>query len=434
VGLVSTLLERRSANITLDQLDEALDSIVNGRQSYTGKNLATESALETVVVYACVSLLAETIASLPLPLYRRLPGGGKTRDNRHRLYPILHDLPNPEMTSAELREALVGHLALWGNCYCEIERGDNGIRALWPLRPDRMVPKRTDANQLYWEYTLPNGIKKPFADNMIFRVHGLSSNGIQGYSPIAMARQSIALAQATEEYGARFFGNDSRPGGVLRHPGTLKNEGRANLKKSWDEMHRGLSNSHRIAILEEGMTWEQIGIPPEEAQFLESRKFQRSEISMLYRIPPHMISDTERNTSWGVGIEVMSIGFVTYTLRPWLVKIESAIYRSLLTPAERYIYFAEHLVDGLLRGDAVTRAQALQIQRQNGVINADEWRELENRNPLPDDDGQEFWRPANMAVVGEEPPVPVAAPEPMAETKPVAAPAAKGVPTNGKTK
>ncbi len=392
MGLVGNLLERRGY-MTLDQLDQWMDRGF-GLLAATGKDVSPVSAMSSVAVYSCVALLAETIAALPKPVYRRLPSGGKERASNHSLYKILHDAPNDEMTAYEFWECQVGHLCTWGNAFSEIERSDRGVRGLWPLRPDRMTLKRNGGNQLFYEYRLPSGEPKLFAKDMIMHLRGLSSNGVIGYSPIMQARESVALAQATEEFAARFFGNDARPGGFLSAPGKVKDVDR--MKANWDDAHKGLSKSHRIAVLEDGVTWQSVSMPLQDAQFLESRKFQLNEICRLYRVPPHMVSDVERSTSWGTGIEQQSLGFVIYTLLPWLTRIEQRIHQDLFTPAERQNYFCEHLVDGLLRGDAVTRAQAFQIWRQNGVLSADEWREKENMNPLPEGQGQVYWMPANM--------------------------------------
>lgn len=377
-----------------------MDRALLGLPAGAGVDVSPSTALTSTAVYACVGLIAETIGALPLITYRRLPAGGKERAPSHPLYKILHDAPNDEMTACEFWECQVGHLCLWGNAYAEIERSDRGVRGLWPLRPDRMSLGRTTDGALYYEYRLPNGTSKIFQRNQIMHLRGLSSNGVIGYSPIVQAKEAIGLALATEAYGAKFFGSGSRPGGVLQAPqGTkLSPPAMDRLKADWERMHQGLSNAHRVAILEEGITWQAIGIPPNEAQFLETRRYQLAEIARIYRIPPHMVGDVERSTSWGTGIEQQSLGFLAYTLMPWLVRIEKRIYQDLFSVNDPTGAFAEHLVDGLLRGDAVTRAQAMQIWRQNGVINANEWRERENLNPLPGADGDTYWMPANMTT------------------------------------
>ena len=390
MGILTSLFERR---VSVSDLKNPqywlLEALSAGTGTATGKTISVEGSLAFVPVYACVRLLATSIASLPLPVYRRLPGGGKERDAGHPLYPLLHDQPIPEMTSCEMRQAMVGHLMLWGNAYANIERGADGRPiALWPLRPDRMRVERSPrTGQLLYRYSVPGGEERVLLADEVMHWRGLSSDGQIGYSPISLAREAVGMGLSAEEYAARFFGNDSRPGGILKTPNKLTPESANASKESWQAAHGGLTNAHRVAVLQEGLEWQSIGIPPKDAQFLELRQFQRTEIAMLFGVPPHMIGDTERSTSWGTGIEQQGIGFVTYTLRPWLVAIEQRIKADLFLQAERETWFAEFLVDGLLRGDAKGRAESLAIQRQNGVINADEWREIENRNPLPDGQG-----------------------------------------------
>jgi HK97 family phage portal protein len=381
---------------TLANPQSWLVEALGGGKAASGVTVNENTALKSTAVFACVRILAETVASLPLPVYRRLPGGGKERATDHYLYPLLHDQPNPEMTSFEFRETLMGHLALWGNAYAEIQRNGAGeVVALWPLRPDRMRVSRDDQG-LQYKYTLPDGTTAVLRQRNIMHIRGLSGDGLVGYSPIRMAREAIGLALATEEFGARFFGQGSRPSGVLEHPGKLSKEAKENLRESWERMHSGLSGAHRIAILEEGMKWTQIGIPPEDAQFLETRKFQVTEIARIFRIPPHMLADLERATF--SNIEHQSIEFVVHTIRPWLVRWEQAFKRDLFLPGEREIYFAEFLVDGLLRGDIESRYRAYATARQWGWMSANDVRELENMNPIPG--GDVYLIPLNMVPAG----------------------------------
>lgn len=407
MSLIARLLNTEQRTMSLAELDAMLDRSVGGVESGTGLYVGPDSAMTSAVVYACVNVLAQTIASLPLLVYRRLPGGGKERNENHPLYSILHDQPNPEMTAYELRAALVGHVCLWGNAYCEIERSDTRVIGLWPLRPDKMTVARDANNQLLYVYTLPSGQKKPFAFENIMHWRGLSGNGIIGYSPIAQAAEAIGVDLATRQYGARFFGNNSQPGGILTHPGKLSVEAAQKVKNQWESAHRGLDTSQRVAVLEEGITWTTIGIPPEQAQFLETRRYERSEIAALYRIPLHMINDLERATF--SNIEHQSLEYVKYTLVPWLVQIEQALYRDLFQiSAGKRANFAEHLVDGLLRGDILSRYQAYNVAHNGGWLCADEIREYENMNPLPDGQGKKYWIPANMMILGAPKPPPPA--------------------------
>lgn len=385
--------ERRS---TLANPDKWLiDWFSGGGKATSGVTVNETTALNATAVFSAVDILSRTLASLPLPVYRRLQGGGKERASDHPLYSILHDLPNPEMTSFELRQALMGHLALWGNAFAEIERDNAGrVIGLWPLRPDRMTVMRDEQGLLYVYRIGTTGQEVALRQRNVMHIRGLSSDGIIGYSPIRLAREAIGLALATEEFGARFFGNGSRPGGVLQHPGKLSEEAARRLKKSWEEMHQGLTQAHRVAILEEGMTWQQIGIPPEDAQFIATRRFQVEEIARIFHVPPHMLADLERSTF--SNIEHQGIEFVVHTMRPWLVCWEQVIKRDLFLPRERDTYFAEFLVDGLLRGDIESRYKAYAVGRQNGWLSADDIRELENMNPLPDGQGKVYLVPLNM--------------------------------------
>lgn len=387
-----------SRSLTLDELALAL----SGPATATGRRVSVEGALQQATVFACVRLIAESVGMLPLILYRRLEPRGKERATNHPLYTLLHQAPNPELTAIELFENMAGHLALWGNAYCEIEYDGAGRRiGLWPLRPDRMtVDVSAETNERTYVYQLPSGELQALPRYRIWHVRGWGTEAFVGKSPIALARESIALGMAAEEYGARFYGNDSRPGGVLKHPSKLTKEGAERLRDSWNAAHAGLSNAHRVAVLEEGVEWQQIGISPEEGQFLEIRKFQEMQICQIYRVPPHMIGITERSTSWGSGIESQGIGFITFTLLPYLLRISQSVARDLLTPAERRVLFAEHLTTALERGDIKTRYAAYSTGRMGGWLSVNDIRESENLNPI--EGGDIFLQPLNMAEAGAD--------------------------------
>lgn len=345
-----------------------------------------ETAMRTSAVYACVRVIAETVASLPLPLYKRLPRG-KEKATYHPLYTVLHDMPNSDMTSFSFRETMMTHLLLWGNAYAQITRRGNQIVELWPLHPAYIrIEREPVTNKLIYKYT--SGTQEIiYTGEQILHIQGLSIDGIKGLSPISMARETIGLAQATEEFGSRFFSNGARPGGVLQHPGIVKDPER--LRKSWEEVYKGVQNSHKIAVLEEGMQYKEIGIPPNDAQFLETRKFQLNEICRIFRVPPHLIGDLERATF--SNIEHQSIDFVVHTIRPWLVRWEQAIQKALIPEEERAIYFAKFTVDGLLRGDFKTRMDGYAVGRQNGWYSANDIRDLEELNPIPEEMGGDLY-------------------------------------------
>lgn len=363
--------------------------------STSGKTVNEFTAMQTTAVYACVRILAETLAALPLQLYRFTPTG-KERVYDHPLYHILHDEPNPEMTSFIFRETLMSHLLIWGNAYAQIIRDGLGrVMCLYPLRPDKMQVARDAGGTIFYLYTKTsdeNPNVKPYGQvplkkEEVLHIPGLGFDGLVGYSPIAMARNAVGMTMACEEYGASFFANGASPSGVLEHPGVLKDPSK--VRDSWNAVYRGSNNAHKVAVLEEGMKYQQIGIPPEEAQFLETRKFQLDEIARLYRIPPHMIGDLDKSSF--NNIEQQSMEFVKYTLDPWVVRWEQAMQRSLLLPEEKKRYFLRFNVNGLMRGDYESRMTGYSIGRQNGWLSANDIREMEDMNPVPAEEGGDLY-------------------------------------------
>ena len=348
--------------------------------------------MQTTAVYACVRILAEAVASLPLHVYEYQDDGGKKLVHDHPLYYLLHDEPNPEMTSFVFRETLMSHLLIWGNAYAQIIRDGAGrVLGLYPLLPDKMEVQRDDKGNIYYVYSRNSDENPTFKEygniklkaEDVLHIPGLGFDGLIGYSPIAMAKNAVGMTLACEEYGASFFANGANPGGVLEHPGVLKDPSK--VRESWNSVYRGVSNAHKIAVLEEGMKYQQIGIPPEEAQFLETRKFQINEIARLYRIPPHMVGDLDKSSF--SNIEQQSLEFVKYTLDPWVIRWEQSLQRSLLLPGEKGKYFIKLNVDGLLRGDYQSRMNGYAVGRQNGWFSANDIREMENMNPIPDEEG-----------------------------------------------
>lgn len=369
-------------------------SLLFGRTT-SGKTVNERTALQTTAVYACVRILSETIASLPLHVYRYIEGG-KTKDTEHALYTILHDEPNPDMTSFVFRETLMSHLLIWGNAYSQILRDRSGqVIGLYPLLPDQMSVHRSEKGKLYYVYNRyeednPNFQEKGsivLSQEEVLHIPGLGFDGLIGYSPIALAKNAVGMTLACEEYGASFFGNGANPGGVLEHPGILKDP--AKVRDSWNAVYQGTRNAHKVAVLEEGMSYKQIGIPPEEAQFLETRKFQINEIARLFRIPPHMVGDLEKSSF--SNIEQQSLEFVKYTLDPWVVRFEQALKKSLLLPEEKKTHFIKFNVDGLLRGDYQSRMNGYAIGRQNGWLSTNDIRELEELNPIPPEEGGDLY-------------------------------------------
>ena len=357
----------------------------------SGKTVTERSAMQMTAVYSCVRILAEAVAGLPLHLYRYNSDGGKEKAIDHPLYLLLHDEPNPEMSSFVFRETLMTHLLLWGNAYAQIIRnGKNQVVALYPLMPNKMSVDRDENGKLY--YTYYRGSDEAIRDRQyavklqpsdVLHIPGLGFDGLVGYSPIAMAKNAIGMAIACEEYGAKFFANGAAPGGVLEHPGTIKDPAR--VRESWQHTFGGSGNANKIAVLEEGMKYTPIGISPEQAQFLETRKFQINEIARIFRVPPHMVGDLEKSSF--SNIEQQSLEFVKYTLDPWIVRWEQSIMRSLLLQSEKKEYFVKFNLEGLLRGDYQSRMNGYAIARQNGWMSANDIRELENQDRIPAEEG-----------------------------------------------
>ena len=394
MGILELIGLKRARDKPTNSYEGSDFSYLFGRTT-SGKNVNEMTALQTTAVYACVRILAEAIASLPIHVYKHTDEG-KEQDVNHQLYYLLHDEPNPDMTSFVFRETLMSHLLIWGNAYAQIIRDGRGqVLALYPLLPDRMTVKRDDKGELYYVYQRSEEDNPNFKDkgNIILKksevlhVPGLGFDGLIGYSPIAMAKNAVGMTLATEEYGASFFANGANPGGVLEHPGILKDPSK--VRDSWNQVYQGINNSHKVAVLEEGMSYKTIGIPPNEAQFLETRKFQINEIARLYRIPPHMVGDLEKSSF--SNIEQQSLEFVKYTLDPWVVRFEQAFQKALLLPDEKKTYFIKFNVDGLLRGDYQSRMNGYAIGRQNGWLSTNDIRRLEDMNPLSKEEGGDLY-------------------------------------------
>lgn len=393
MGILSGLFRSRDKPVTDSTSGSAYRFLFGG--STAGKPVNERSAMQMTAVYACVRILSESIAGLPLHLYRYTDSGGKEKAVDNPLYFLLHDEPNPEMTSFVFRETLMTHLLLWGNAYSQIIRNGKGeVIALYPLMPNRMTVDRDNKGRLYYQYWRGKDEAKLSRDNIVIlqpsdvlHIPGLGFDGLVGYSPIAMAKNAVGMAIACEEYGAKFFANGATPGGILEHPGIVKDPAR--VRESWNAVYQGSSNAHRIAVLEEGMKYTPIGISPEQAQFLETRKFQINEIARIFRVPPHMVGDLEKSSF--SNIEQQSLEFVKYTLEPWLVRWEQAMVRSLLSKTEKEQYFIKFNVDGLLRGDYESRMNGYATARQNGWMSANDIRQLENLDRISKKEGGDLY-------------------------------------------
>ena len=376
-----------------------------GAPTTSGIDVTADSALTYSAVWAATRLLSGTGSSLPLNVYR--PGGeGKIVAYGTRLQTILHDAPNPEMSSMMFRSQAIACQVNAGNTYAEIERSGKQVENLWPIHPSRVRLERIDDNGMrnargrlvYFVYNNDAPPTPIEAADMFHVPSMMSRDGISGMGVISFARQTIGAGLAEEQHAAAYFGNGAIPPILVTHPNKMTPEARKNFRQEWKEIHGGAENAYEVAILSEGSDIKVLGINAKDSQFIESRQFSIEEIARWYGVPQHMIGHLLRSTN--NNIEHQGIEFVVYSLIPWLKLWEQEIWRKLLTDEERAAgWYAKHVVDALLRGDAASRAAALQAQFQHGALNLDEWREIEDRNPLPDGKGKTFFTMANLTTV-----------------------------------
>jgi len=400
--MLGRLLERQEpAAWTLRSPDNAFRRAIGAVPTTTGLSVHEGTALNYTALFSCVRVLSESIASLPFKVFTDRADGGKEVDRDHPVYPLLHHEPNDSMSAFTFWETAVGHLNTWGNFYAEIIYGigSTEIQALEILTPDRVTPQINESSGdiEYLVREADGTSERIISRSQMLHIKGPAFDGLVGYSPIGLFREAIGVGLAAEQFIASFYGNDGTPGGVITHPTELGEDGADNLRASWNEVHGGPGQSHKIAILDEGMTWQSIGIPQKDAEFLGSRKFQVTEMARVYRVPPHMIADLDRSTN--NNIEHQSLEFVMHTLRPWLVRIEQEVNESLRLRETGN--FAEFVVDGLLRGDVQTRTDANKKAVEGGWKTRNEVRREENMNPGgPELD--EFLVPMNMTEATED--------------------------------
>lgn len=364
-------------------------------------------------VFCAVNIIAGSIASLPLQLYRRDANGGKEPERSHQLYDLLHNKPNSEMTSYVFREILQEHLLLKGNAFAEIVPDRLGRPVeLWPVNPDAVKIRRDENNKIFYEVREDATALRIVPAERMFHIPGLGFDGRVGYSVLHKARETFGLGLAMEEFQARFYGQGTNVGSVLEHPGHLTDEAHDRLVKDIQEQRGGLGNAHRAMVLEEGMKLNKMGMPLDDAQFLESRVFQIGEIARWFNLPPHKLKELSRATF--SNIEQQQIEFVQDSIRPWAVRWEQHIAWKLLRPEERRVLFAEFNLDGLLRGDTKSRMEAHAVMRNVGIYNANEIRAKENDNPIDGPAGEMYWRPLNMGDANE----PVEVVEPVVPAEP----------------
>ena len=363
-------------------------------QSTAGKTVNERTAMQMTAVYACVRILAESIASLPLHLYEKGENGDRIKAEDHPLYFLLHDEPNPEMTSFIFREVMVTHLLLWGNCYAQILRNGRGeVIGLYPLMPNKMSVERDEHGQLFYRYQRING-EPPTIESTdvillpedVLHIPGLGYDGLVGMSPIAARRNAVGMGLAADEYGSRFLSNGATPSGVLETPTLIKDVSK--LRDSWEKAYGGTGNAGRVAILEEGVTFKPISMSPQDSQLLETRQYQLTEIARIFRIPPHMLQDLSRATF--SNIEEQSLEFVKHTLNPWIIRWEQGMTKALLNAEEKRRYSIRFNVDGLLRGDYKSRMEGYRIGVSSGILSVNDCRRLENMDLLSAEEGGNY--------------------------------------------
>ena len=402
MGSIASMEKRMALGAINDEWYQPGGSFYGGIGPVTksGASVSEFNAMQLAVVWACIKMLSEDSASLPLDLFRRRKSGpGKDKATDDPRYFIMHDRWNPEMSAMTGRETYASHLVSWGNGFAEKEGSGgriNRLVALWPITPNRVTVKRDEKKKLAYHVSMA-GTSLPnvtLPREMMLHTPGLSFNGLVGYSPIAAARESIGLGMALEEFGERYFGDGLHPGAVITHENVLKDP--KAFREAANEVYGGLGKAHRLMLLEKGMTIEKIGIPPEDSQFLQTRQFQNVEIgTRIYRLPPQMYGEFDKASTYA-SAEQFSLDYVTKTLRPWLVRLEQSYNMALLDQSEWGEYSFEHNMEGLVRGDMASRYAAYVLGKRNGFLNADEIRDRENFNPIPDGLGQEYIIEKNM--------------------------------------
>lgn len=357
------------------------------------KSVSEEKALTIDAVYACVNLYARTLASMPLVLYEK-GTKGKQRALNHPLYNLLHDEPNPNMSSHTFRKIMEASLKLYGNAYAHIQYDKNWqVKALWPFSPNCVTPQQDlKSGELYYDCIMFDGSVKRLRAYEIIHIPGLGFDGISGRSPIRQFAETMGLSLEIKKYGRNFFKNGARPSGILEHPGQLSEQAQKRLERKFEQRYGGTDNIGKTMLLEEGMTYKAVGVPPEEAQFLEARKYGVNEIARIYGVPPHMIADLEHATY--TNIESQDINFAKHSILPECVNWEQELARKLLTTKERERYEIEFNMEGLVRGDLQSRYQAYAIGRQWGFLTADDIRAKENMGNV--DGGDTTYTPLNM--------------------------------------
>lgn len=404
-GLVARTRAALRAWLWSDEPPESFLRSVGGGPTLSGVHVTAQTALQIATVLSCVRLLSESISTLPLMVFERGENGDKRPAPEHPLSSVLHDIANVETTAQSARETLLAHVLLRGSAYAQIARDGAGeVRELWPIEPDAIQPfRRKPGAPLEFEVSQIGVAPAVLRADQVWRIPGLSWNGLTGLSPIGLARETFGIATGLEQGTAAALKNGSRLAGVVSHPAIMDDPEYKRFAASWNEAYSGITNAGKTAILEQGAKFEKVAMTFEDMQFLELKRFALAEIARIFRVPLHMLYDAAAQPR--ANMEQASLEFVVYSLRPWLVRFEQTILRDLLLPSERGRFFAEHNVAGLLRGDFAARMAGYASARQWGWLSVNDIRRLENQNGIGPD-GDVYLQPSNMAPAGTPAPAP----------------------------
>lgn len=408
------LLEKR-AKYSIDKPWQWPSLVSLQSESNAGTTVTEWKSLQLSCVFACVRLISTTMAMLPLSLHQEVKDKSKIATNK-KLHKVLYRMPNPELTAFTFKQTMQSHVLLFGNAYARKVYNNAGeVIELWVLAPWEMKVEMIDGRKIY-TYTTPDGKEKKYTSDEIFHLPGLSFNGIQGYSPIKVMRDEVGLGLALQDFGSKYFKNGTNLGGFIEHPGTLGDKAFERVKGDMESKYNQVSNSHKTIILEEGMKYNKIGIPAEDAQFIQSRKFQLEEICRYFGVQLHMIQNLDR-ASFN-NIEHQSIEFRTYCLSPWATIWEQEIYKNLLNSRERdKNYYAKFNMNALMRGDYKNRMEGYRVGVQMGLYSLNEVRKKEDENPIEMDGGDTHWVNAAMIPIDKQKKAPITSKQPVEPKK-----------------
>lgn len=358
---------------------EPWSSVLGGTGTHSGKNITADAALGVSTAWACMRLLSETVGSLPIDVLRK-EGENNRKDPGHWSYWMMREQPNEDMTPVQFKEALTLNLLAHGNAYADISNrnGAGQVSSMIPLLSELMQPERLDDGTIIYRYHTGKGPDLIYSRDDILHVPGFGFNGLIGLNPINYNRQALGLTLAAEEFGARFFKQGMKYSGILVSPQALNSEQRKKLRERYEEFQEGVESAHKLLILEAAFEFHPLTIPPEQAQFLETRKFQENEVCRIFLVPPHMVMNLDRATF--SNIEHQDLQFGKYTLRPYLTRIEQNFKKSLLRPEERRTFKFEFNMNAIFRADLAARAKFYSQMVQNGLMTRNEIRALENLN------------------------------------------------------